>query len=521
MAKGISSINYPIFALIAAILMPQVNSGNIGMFVLGGSASHTHIFYVMAEDLIARGHNVTFYTIFKPKVQLDGLTQIFLKDISEIYQRDFMPFFNEDGPVDHAELFSNLTVLLDQNCRRLLQSNELKELLAKNDKIFDVSITDGFFDDCTLPILDLTSRSLIYTVSTGQAEIISWLFNVPAPPSYVTSLSTPVMNFSQRIKNLLAHSYLVFIAQPGIIKNYEDASRELLPPGLPTVSEVHNKISLFFINGHPATNYIVPSLPFVRYLGGLTVKEPKPLPKDLEEFMNGSGEHGVILVSFGSIVTEDMMPRDAKRALVEAFSRIPQRVIWKYRGELPGLSPNVKLVDWMPQQAILAHPKTRGFLTHGGHMSLTESIYYGVPLVGMPVFMDQPMNMMRAEDFGIAVTLEWRGITSDKVLEAITTVTTDKSYKTRVMERRKIFRDNLVNPREEAVYWIEYLIRHPGTLHLRPQLDHLNLAQYLLLDVIALIVLIIAVITYVTYRLIRTVLRLIRGTSKKSDKKKN
>jgi glucuronosyltransferase len=310
------------------------------------------------------------------------------------------------------------------------------------------------------------------------------------------------------------------------MQSYQQICDDLMPPGSPTVKEVQDKVSLFFTNTHPATDYIAPTLPFLKYLGGLTIKEPKPLPKDLEDFMNGSGEHGVILVSFGSIVPEDIMPEPAKRARVEAFSRIPQRVIWKYRGELPGLTPNVKLVGWMPQQAILAHPKTNAFITHGGHMSLQESVYYGVPLIGMPVFLDQSYNMLKASDMGFAVPLEWKGITTENVVDALNAVLKDKSFKTSVMERKAIFRDNLVNPRDEVVYWVEYLIRHPGTLHLRPKLDHLNLAQYMLLDVIGLVLLVLSVILYVSYKVIKLIVRCLRGkqTNKQKtggEKKKN
>ena len=47
------------------------------------------------------------------------------------------------------------------------------------------------------------------------------------------------------------------------------------------------------------------------------------------------------------------MPPQYRQAFVEAFSRLPQRVLWKYEGELEGLSDNVKTSSWLPQQDVL------------------------------------------------------------------------------------------------------------------------------------------------------------------------
>lgn len=39
--------------------------------------------------------------------------------------------------------------------------------------------------------------------------------------------------------------------------------------------------------------------------------------------------------------------------LVEAFRRLPQRVVWKYEGDDLQLPPNVLPMDWVPQQDLL------------------------------------------------------------------------------------------------------------------------------------------------------------------------
>lgn len=46
---------------------------------------------------------------------------------------------------------------------------------------------------------------------------------------------------------------------------------------------------------------------------------------------------------------------------------------------------------------ILAHPNVKIFITHGGLLSTMESLQFGIPLIAIPVFGDQPSNARRSE----------------------------------------------------------------------------------------------------------------------------
>ena len=85
----------------------------------------------------------------------------------------------------------------------------------------------------------------------------------------------------------------------------------------------------------------------------------------------------------------------------------------------PSLSPNIRPMEWLPQNDLLAHKKIRAFVTHAGHSSLYESAYHGVPLVAIPLFGDQFENAKRAEDFGLGLALDFETLDSAQLLGTI------------------------------------------------------------------------------------------------------
>lgn len=51
---------------------------------------------------------------------------------------------------------------------------------------------------------------------------------------------------------------------------------------------------------------------------------------------------------------------------------------------------SVRLYTWLPPLIdLLAHPKMKLLMTHGGLYSNQETVWNGVPLIGLPIFGDQ------------------------------------------------------------------------------------------------------------------------------------
>lgn len=66
-----------------------------------------------------------------------------------------------------------------------------------------------------------------------------------------------------------------------------------------------------------------------------------------------------------------------------------------------------------------AHPNCILFITHGGLLSTTETIHYGVPTIGIPAFADQFLNVKRSVKKGIAKMVYLSYNLADELKEAI------------------------------------------------------------------------------------------------------
>lgn len=64
----------------------------------------------------------------------------------------------------------------------------------------------------------------------------------------------------------------------------------------------------------------------------------------------------------------------------------------------------------------------KAFISHGGLLSTTESVYHGVPIVGIPIFGDQKMNIAKAVKQGYALSLPFQEITEESLGNAINEV---------------------------------------------------------------------------------------------------
>ena len=95
------------------------------------------------------------------------------------------------------------------------------------------------------------------------------------------------------------------------------------------------------------------------------------------KFIEHDEGKGVMLFALGVSLIPSQLPKAQIAAFFDAFGRIPQRVIMRMeKPEGIDVPKNILLKQFLPQQAILAHPKVTLYFGHGGVNGLMEAIYY-------------------------------------------------------------------------------------------------------------------------------------------------
>lgn len=72
-----------------------------------------------------------------------------------------------------------------------------------------------------------------------------------------------------------------------------------------------------------------------------------------------SAMDGVIVFSFGSHINMDKILGPEKIELFKfVFSKLEQKVLWKYDSDMNDLPSNVKITKWFPQTDVLGKKKS-------------------------------------------------------------------------------------------------------------------------------------------------------------------
>ncbi|GAB5368356.1 hypothetical protein AAMO2058_001312400 [Amorphochlora amoebiformis] len=190
---------------------------------------------------------------------------------------------------------------------------------------------------------------------------------------------------------------------------------------------------------------------------------------DIREFVEGATD-GLVLFSLGTFGSVD---KPTAEILLEGLKREvppPMRILWKISaGHVPEVDPNyIKIVSWMPQNDILAHPNTKLFITHGGRNSFEETVYHGVPIVGIPLIADQFDNLARAVGKGFGVVVDQTLVTVDSFSKALRKGLSPEFQEAalRVSTQIKAHRRT---PLDKISDWVDYAIKTDGAVDQWPR----------------------------------------------------
>ncbi|PGZ99825.1 glycosyl transferase [Bacillus pseudomycoides] len=137
----------------------------------------------------------------------------------------------------------------------------------------------------------------------------------------------------------------------------------------------------------------------------------------------------VIFISMGTIFNQQP---DLYEKCFEAFKDTPATIVLAVGkktdiNQFKNVPHNFVLYNYVPQLEVLQH--TDVFITHGGMNSSSEALYYGVPLVVIPISGDQPLVAKRVTELGAGVHLDKMSLTPEILREATETVLNRNKFK--------------------------------------------------------------------------------------------
>src|SRR6478609_8754213 len=77
-------------------------------------------------------------------------------------------------------------------------------------------------------------------------------------------------------------------------------------------------------------------------------------------------------------------------------------------------------------------PEVDLVITHGGNNTVTESLYFGKPMVVLPLFWDQHDNAQRLDETGFGIRLDTYGHTPDEMIAALDRLLADEPLTARL-----------------------------------------------------------------------------------------
>ncbi|KAM0725023.1 UDP-glycosyltransferase UGT5 [Formica fusca] len=500
--------------LIVPILWIATDAARILVVIPEPSYSHQVAFRPLTVELARRGHELTVFTpapINDPTLQ--NYTEVKLSYCSYEMSDSF-------DLLGLAKL--GVWPLLDAFYRRnekmtdsALSNRIMQRLISSNStEKFDLIIVEHLFYDAFYALSYRFNASLIGLTSLPVMAFHHYTFGNPILWAYLPDLLANTldedMNLADRFLNAYYYIRQIYWHRYTIIPVQEKMVRKYFGDNMPPAHELVSNMDLLLANFHPFL------YPHANVPGIIPIKGSRQinqrnhsLPQDLKKILDNTKE-GFIYFSLGSNIKSSFLSAERLAMFLETFKKLPYIVLWKYESDLLDQPNNVITREWLPQHAVLAHPNVRLFMYQGGLQSTEETMENGVPVIGLPVFADQHYNVKQLENHGAGKRLIITDVNEDELTETIIEVITNSSYKNNMLKLRDLLHDLPYDPLNNAIWWVEHVIRHKGARHLRNKSRDMPWYKTQLLDMLAIVLISLALFAYIIVVITRLIFRIVK-----------
>ncbi|MFY0217363.1 macrolide family glycosyltransferase [Bacillus cereus] len=353
---------------------------------------HVNPTLALIEELVKRGEEVVYYCVkeYKEKIEKTGASfrpyENFLATVNTLERMN--------GKINPTELLLHMVKSMDNIIKIVIE--ELKE------EKYDYVIYDNNF---------------------AVGWIIAEALNLPKISSCTTFAVT------KKLFNTLMNNH------------NEDNKRSPLYQGVMHILERWQKVYDFSMNEKKNVMTCVGNITIV-YTSEFFQPDVEELDdsyifvgpsitsrKDVQEIVfKQKEEEKLIYISMGTVFNQQI---DFYHICFEALKNFPATIILsvgKYIdiNQLKNIPPNFKVYNYVPQLEVLKQANL--FITHGGMNSSSESLYFGVPMIVIPVMGDQPIVAQRIEDLKVGVQLNLKKVTPVTLHNAVMELLSNDVY---------------------------------------------------------------------------------------------
>ncbi len=415
-------VNLEVVSLAIALLtIAQCSAKNI-LFL--GYPSYSHLFGPanVGKFLQSQGHNVLLASPpqLKDKLEEHGVKLLLYHSLGDYPEERLLRNYLLREYFATSSILQRLQVILHGNEAIQLVKSVVTKML-KDDQLFhDI---EDFKPD--LIVMDSSPIAIMLTLIPYRQNVPFIMMGSGEPPQHTRAPVVPAvhphnwlpftdqMNFLQRALNtityLLAYRVNPFI-DSSFITEYIGEKPYISP------IDLRAKALLWTIRQHSVLSYNPPTMPNVKRVGHLQTLTPKPLLSELQAFVENA-DNGVIIVAFGSILAST--PTRVIDKLLAAFEQTKYKFIIQGSVQHGNQSDKFMFRKWLPQFDLLCHQKTKLFITHCGSNCLQEALIAGVPIIGFPIFADQPHNAGKMVRKGFGLKLDLRSFSVQELVSAI------------------------------------------------------------------------------------------------------
>ncbi len=216
--------------------------------------------------------------------------------------------------------------------------------------------------------------------------------------------------------------------------------------GLPAAGLVRKPSHLYLINAFFGLDVPRALPPLVVPVGPILYEDYPALDAGTANFLNSHQK--VVFIAFGTHVSMggERFIKIARGVQAALASGHVDGVLWaikrggKQVDTTLALGPEIheilqdgtttsnthwRLLPWAPQRAILDHPSTVAFISHCGSSSVYESVFHGVPVLGMPIFNDQFKHEKCLRAAGVGLGLDKNSFTPAELCDKLATLVND------------------------------------------------------------------------------------------------